>query len=677
MARSKLQRSGADCGLVTFAPQLRQTACWPSCWDINREQLVAQVDVSGTPTSDISIPTGRERSAQLLGLPSFPIAVPDDWSLQTLSDQLQEALPLIDGDLFSLDVLDLLNVKLNCADGLKPSHLLDLATEADAHTAHPAVVSESRQAGWPKSEPVPRLAAAVRLGTVVDAATKTSNGVLDLLIEGAPWAWEPAATSVISRSIDDPRPLCAAPSESAVTGYNGTSVGFKIERIGVLSSTTSATLPEGGSSCRVVSPPAALRQSACAAASTTGLSLLTTDTPTVAPTKRLSVGMPQLRPQPQPQPGQECLAPKVPKRRPAKRKANANIMCSWDGCSKVFSQVGNLNRHLRTHNEDKRFPCSAHTYSSSSSKPGVKFVPCYKRFVQKVHMEMHADVCKSKGYGCDFIGEQDTGRGRPCTKRFATPTALAAHQIKHHRNWTRCGRHGSLASIKKVVEARQSRRGTHGHWSETFVADDAQKAINMLDGAERDKVLSKICKNFSELSIHKFNRAGLTLADALAKVQSAKTAAFVTGGDDGCLLLDTNCDWSKVCEFPVQKVNEGGLHPVHLSQLQGPLSQVGHSGKAIYTLMSACVRRKPTTITMLNYTRTGKLFWHTICASPITDGPGMLCISRMADVDAGADDGALVARLNRLLHGTASDYKKAVIADAAATAAGSLAAIAK
>ena len=215
------------------------------------------------------------------------------------------------------------------------------------------------------------------------------------------------------------------------------------------------------------------------------------------------------------------------------------------------------------------------------------------------------------------------------------------------------------------------------HWSEKFVAEDAQKAINVLDGVERDKVLPKICKNFSELQIHKSNRAGLTLADARAKIQSAKTAAFVTGGDNGCLLLDVNCDWAKACEFPVRKVNGSGMHPGRLSQIQGPLSTVGHSGKANDTLMSACARRKPTTVTMLNYTRTGKAFWHTICALPISDCPGMLCISRMADVDAGVGDGASVARLERLLHGTASNYNKAVIADAAATAAGSLAAIAK
>ena len=85
------------------------------------------------------------------------------------------------------------------------------------------------------------------------------------------------------------------------------------------------------------------------------------------------------------------------------------------------------------------------------------------------------------------------------------------------------------------------------HWSEKFVAEDAQKAINVLDGVERDKVLPKICKNFSELQIHKSNRAGLTLVDALAKIHSVKTAAFVTGGDNGCLLLDVNCDCARNC----------------------------------------------------------------------------------------------------------------------------------
>ena len=312
---SAVYSSAADRVPMTFAPGPGQSAHWPSCWDISREHLVAhgQVDGSGTPASDDFIPTGRERSAQLRGLWPFPFAVPDDRSLQTLNNQLQGALPLIDvGDIFSSDDL----LKLNCTylDDLKPSHL-DRAMEADAHTAHP-IASESRQAGWPQFEPV----------TWPAAATRTSNGALNLL-EGAPR--EPAATmsrSVISRrSIEDPRPLCAAPSESAVTGHDGTCVSVESEQIGVLSklsSTTSSMPPEGGSS---VCAPAA-------ATNTTGLSLLaggisaaaqciassslasisraptpTTCAPTGAPTTGLSVGMPQLRaqPQPQPQPGQE------------------------------------------------------------------------------------------------------------------------------------------------------------------------------------------------------------------------------------------------------------------------------------------------------------------------------------------------------------------------------------
>ena len=192
------------------------------------------------------------------------------------------------------------------------------------------------------------------------------------------------------------------------------------------------------------------------------------------------------------------------------------------------------------------------------------------------------------------------------------------------------------------------------HWSANFNEDDAQEATDILDAAIRAKALRRIRKNFLMAAESAPNReVKMTLAKAMAKLRSSKTAALVTGGDDGNVLLAANSNWLKACEF-----QKGDAEGRRMSMLQGELSMVGHSGIAIEALIEACAHRKFATVTILNYTRTKTPFWHTVCATPISGGnfKGMLCICTMADADGTRAD------VEQLLRGSAAAYAEAAAA---------------
>ena len=156
--------------------------------------------------------------------------------------------------------------------------------------------------------------------------------------------------------------------------------------------------------------------------------------------------------------------------------------CDWPGCGKVFSQVGNLNRHRRKHNGDRRYTCDANV-ESSAGRCGKFIVPCSKNFTQRSHQQSHIQICKPKKFGCDRIVETGLHRGEHCRQRFGSLLVRMAHERKCHRNWSSRRDHFGLEVIKKDVEGRQRHKtkSLRGHWSEFSTAEDVRKAIGMLD----------------------------------------------------------------------------------------------------------------------------------------------------------------------------------------------------
>lgn len=76
-------------------------------------------------------------------------------------------------------------------------------------------------------------------------------------------------------------------------------------------------------------------------------------------------------------------------------------------CSKQFSTVGNLQRHIKCyHDREKRFEC----------------LLCGKRFSQKVEMHIHAETVHSteRNYKCEH-----------CSKTFKTKPYLITHLVTH------------------------------------------------------------------------------------------------------------------------------------------------------------------------------------------------------------------------------------------------------
>jgi len=107
---------------------------------------------------------------------------------------------------------------------------------------------------------------------------------------------------------------------------------------------------------------------------------------------------------------------------------------------------------------------------------------------------------------------------------------------------------------------------------------------------------------------------GLSQAEADRMQREADSyVQVITAGEEPCQIVWASEAWLRLCEYTAPQVLG---HTLEL--IQGPLTD----RQSVTSLMNAIRRGDPITLSMINHTRTGKPFSHTLRVEPLRDSQG-------------------------------------------------------
>jgi len=119
-----------------------------------------------------------------------------------------------------------------------------------------------------------------------------------------------------------------------------------------------------------------------------------------------------------------------------RKKSKEKFVCSWEGCNRIYSTLGNLKTHQKTHTGDFKYKCETcqkqflssyalknHKRIHTNEKPFVcQYNSCLFAFSTLYRLNAHIRLHTGNTFNCDKQG---------CNKTFTTKSDLKKHDRTH------------------------------------------------------------------------------------------------------------------------------------------------------------------------------------------------------------------------------------------------------